>query len=129
MARINLAQNLGFNPVNALEGRTFDPESGAGVVEIQSAARAQRKKLDFLLSNEVGRSTGIKVNTAYGHWGDRVISFGPVGVSPTGMGAAGSLDAARTAFENATGGQEQRIKAVILRGMVDGWIDPLLAGT
>lgn len=126
---INLTANVSQANITKWSVKKFDPELGTVTLQFESSA-GQRIRIDCFLSNEVNKSSGAKINAAPDGWNDRIVSsmYGLGPIANGGVGAAGSLDAARNAYQGAAN-HNAGLKAVELRALTDGWVEAALTGT
>lgn len=98
----------------------FDLNSGAIGVRLYLVGTARFKDYQLVLSDVVGASRGLYANASPQAFDD---SF-----QPGSGGLVNALTNARAAYV-AAGTHAAGLKAVLLRGVTDGWLDAALAGT
>jgi hypothetical protein len=80
-----------------------------------------------VLSDVVNSSSGARINPTPAAADDTVVRWN-VGPTGSGVGAASSLTNARDAYRGGAN-HNAGLRAVELRGLTDGWVDPALGGT
>ena len=119
---VNLNASIPVSNITKYQIISYDAATGAGVMQIfMGSGQTQSFFLPFKLSDVAGKSTGIAVNAAPSSNHDLMRS-------QDGMGLSNAFASAYTAFKGGAN-QGASLKAVELRGVTDGWLDPLLAGT
>ena len=136
---INLTTNVEQNNIRKWSIAKFDSEAGTARLVFESNV-GQTIRVDCILSNEVNKSVGAKVNATPDRWDDRIVASNhgaPPFALSGGVGAANSLDSARTAYVtayaadagNANSKHKAGLKAIEVRALVDGWVEAALTGT
>lgn len=122
---INLNTNITFPNINRWEVLDFNVNRGAVTIRFWSPNNTlpAPRWLDVTiqLSDGANQSSGPALNPFPQQWNDRIMVV-------SGVGAAGSLTAAQTAYRG-TANHNAGKRAVEDRGLVDGWMNSTFAGT
>jgi len=136
---INLTTNVDQNNIRKWSVKKWDSELGTVRLVFESNV-GQTIHVDCILSNEVNKSVGAKINQTPDRWDDRIVpsnhGMPPFGLGG-GVGAANTLDSARTAYVTAYaangGNADQKhkagLKAIEVQALVDGWVEAALTGS
>ena len=136
---INLITNVDQNNIRKWSVKKFDSEAGTAKLVFESNV-GQTIGVECILSNTANGSVGAKINATPDHWDDRIVPSNhgmPPFSGAGGVGAANSLDSARTAYVTAytaDGGSANSkhkagLKAIEVQALVDGWVAAELTGT
>lgn len=119
---VNLTSSIAVSNITKYQCIFFDLVRGSGTMQFfMGGGTSQSFTMSFELSDLASKSTGIFVNATPSSNHDLLVQRG-------GVGAASSLTAAVAAYRGAAN-HNAGLKAIELRGVTDGWLDSLLAGT
>ena len=136
---INMPIHVDQNDIRKWSVKKFDSEAGTVRLVFESNV-GQTIPVDCILSNEVNKSVGAKINATPDRWDDRIVPSNhgaPPFALSGGVGAANSLDNARTAYVtayaadagNANSKHKAGLKAIEVQALVDVWVVAELTGT
>lgn len=130
---INLATNVTFANINRWQCLAPPDKNNQVTLRFWAPANTQPSPpwidVSIVLSDEAGKSGGVKINPAPSSWNDKIMTFGPLpGGLGGGVGVANALARAQDAYRTAAN-HNAGLRAIEGVAMTDGWIDAALLGT